>query len=216
MDDAAHHRGMAEQVFRQELQKIVEGERVERRKDIEELNSELNSKFKADFKNKNVLSLQNRLLTLTEHIVHLNDVTERYETVARTIQGMTSGLNDVIFDVDREARNPHDIILSEVEKDMLKRHGLGYLTQLLQPPKNLPAEIEGLRLRALSILTPQQLKLCQVLAEQDSDGQRNFLQHPRPDCRTVMDQVGVFLDADTRDTLHKLKFRYTFFEKTHR
>lgn len=55
------------------------------------------------------------------------------------------------------------------------------VAQLLNPGKTLTQDIDELRLRALSILSPQQQHLGRVLLEiQDLDGERNILHHPPP------------------------------------
>ncbi|KAJ7834764.1 hypothetical protein B0H14DRAFT_3708992 [Mycena olivaceomarginata] len=140
----------------------------------------------------------------TERTVVFNDVAEGYEVVTRSLQGMVFGLNNLIFDVERQERHlaGDDVLLTAIEKETLKSHGLGYFSRLLDPPQNLPSDVDALRLKAFNILSPQQQRLCRGLLDvQESDGQRNFLHHPRPDRNTVMDRVGDFLDDEDQNTL---------------
>ncbi|KAJ7804253.1 hypothetical protein B0H14DRAFT_3486473 [Mycena olivaceomarginata] len=78
------------------------------------------------------------------------------------------------------------------------------LSRLVDPPQNLPSNVDALRLKAFYILSPQQQRLCRGLLDvQESDGQRNFLPHPRPDRDTAMDRVGDFLDDEDQNTLRE-------------
>ncbi|KAJ7692980.1 hypothetical protein B0H14DRAFT_3662611 [Mycena olivaceomarginata] len=141
---------------------------------------------------RSILSIQDRLLSHTERTVVFNNVTQGYEVVARSLQGM-------VF-----ARHPGDVLLTAIEKETLKSHGLGYLSRLLDPPQNLPSDVDALRLKGFNILSPQQQCLCRGLLDvQGSDGQRNFLHHPRPDRDTAMDRVGDLLDDEDQNTLRE-------------
>lgn len=78
------------------------------------------------------------------------------------------------------------------------------VAQLLNPGKTLTQDIDELRLRALSILSPQQQHLGRVLLEiQDSDGERNILHHPRPDRSTALDRMRTLLNNGAFQTLRE-------------
>ncbi|KAJ7778764.1 hypothetical protein DFH07DRAFT_539576 [Mycena maculata] len=64
-----------------------------------------------------ILSLQDRLVKQTERIIFFDDVTEVYESVARSLQ---------------------DLVLSVEEKDFLKSKGLGYLSNYCIPRRTYP------------------------------------------------------------------------------
>ncbi|KAJ7925987.1 hypothetical protein B0H13DRAFT_1974132 [Mycena leptocephala] len=204
MDGAAQHCSMVQDIFTDELRKVVEEMGVEYRRDIDQLRLDSDrlradhNELRADLK-KNILSLQDRLVSQTERIIFFDDVTEVYEAVGRSLQG----LSDWIFDVERPRRSPEEVVLTVTEKKSLKSHGLGYLSRLLDPPQDLPNHINALRLKALGILSPQQQHLCRVLVDvQESNGERHFLHHPRPDRDTAMDRVGEYLDEESKHTLH--------------
>lgn len=73
--------------------------------------------------------------------------------------------------------------------------------RLLDHPQNLSNDVDALRLKALHILGPQQQHL--LVDMQESDSQRNFLHHPRPDRDTTMDRLGEFLDEEAKYTLRE-------------
>ncbi|KAJ7070579.1 hypothetical protein C8F01DRAFT_1106918 [Mycena amicta] len=147
---------------------------------------------------KYILSMQRQLGHQSECTVNCNNVTEAWEVVARCIQAF----NDFVFDPERPASGPEEVILTVDEKAILTSSGLIYLTQLLNPPNDLPARVDTVRLRALSILSPQQQDLCRVLVTlQDSNTKQNFIHHRRPDRTTVMDRLDPFLDDEEKSTL---------------
>ncbi|KAJ7487944.1 hypothetical protein FB451DRAFT_1225988 [Mycena latifolia] len=222
MHNAAQDRDRLAGIFRQELRNTVNDLRNEHRQDIARLEQEI-AKNTADLTQtradsiqnradsiqnradsiqnradliraqRTILSVQDHLIRQTQSAVLFNDITESYEVVSRVLRG----LNDIIFDVDRQPQYPADVVLTAVEKEGLKMHGLGYLAQLLHPPETLTQDIADLRLRALTILSPPQQHLARVLLEiQEFDGQRNLLHHPRPDRITAMDRMRRLLDDD--------------------
>lgn len=78
------------------------------------------------------------------------------------------------------------------------------VAQLLNPGKTLTQDIDELRLRALSILSPQQQHLGRVLLEiQDLNGERNILHHPRPDRSTALDRMRTLLNDGAFQTLRE-------------
>ncbi|KAJ7142867.1 hypothetical protein C8R44DRAFT_846643 [Mycena epipterygia] len=191
LDNAAQDRDRLTRIFREELRKTAD-DLLEHRQDIMRLEQNIARTQRT------ILSLQDHLIRQTQSSVLFNGVTESYQVVTRALRG----LNDIIFDVDRQPRYPGDVVITAVEKETLKIHGLGYLSQLLHPPETLTQDIDDLRLRALDILSPQQQHLARVLLEaQESDGQRNFLHLPRPDRSTAMDRVRDFLNEEEQQTL---------------
>ncbi|KAJ7709180.1 hypothetical protein B0H14DRAFT_3642249 [Mycena olivaceomarginata] len=191
------HRHDIEQLagrFDREHREVVDEGRAEHRQHIDRLDrehrevvNEVRAEHLADSIRiqSSIFSIQNRLVSHTERTVVFNDVTEGYEVVTpRHLAG--------------------DVLLTVIEKETLKSHGLGYLSQLLDPPQNLPSDVDALRLKAFNILSPQQQRLCRGLLDvQESDGRRNFLHHPPPDRDTAMDRVGDFLDDEDQKTLRK-------------
>jgi predicted RNA-binding protein len=96
MDGAAQHRSMVQDIFTDELRKVVEEMGVEYRRDVDQLRLDSDrlradhNELRADLK-KNILSLQDRLVSQTERIIFFDDVTEVYEAVGRSLQGMVFG-----------------------------------------------------------------------------------------------------------------------------
>ncbi|KAF7352145.1 hypothetical protein MVEN_01177700 [Mycena venus] len=130
--------------------------------------------------------VQDRLVGLTENAVILNDITEVQESISRSLQAFS----DIIFDVDRSG--PPYPILTQDEKDTLKRSGLGYVTQLIKPPAYVKADADTLRLKALGILSTHQQRVCRALMDKLDKRriQRNQDHHPRPDLTTALARVG--------------------------
>ncbi|KAJ7508447.1 hypothetical protein B0H11DRAFT_1965036 [Mycena galericulata] len=78
------------------------------------------------------------------------------------------------------------------------------VSRLLNPLEDLPSEADILRLKALSILSPEQHQLCRALVDaQEPDNKRNILHHPRPDRDTAMDRLAEFLDEEVRHAFEK-------------
>ncbi|KAJ7511824.1 hypothetical protein B0H11DRAFT_1953157 [Mycena galericulata] len=78
------------------------------------------------------------------------------------------------------------------------------VSRLLNPLEDLPSEADILRLKALSILSPEQQQLCRALVDaQEPDNKRNILHHPRPDRDTAMDRLAEFLDEEARHAFEK-------------
>ncbi|KAJ7825021.1 hypothetical protein B0H14DRAFT_3727145 [Mycena olivaceomarginata] len=171
---------LVERRFKEKLQRVVDEGRVQHRHDLEQLAGRFDREHREVVEvraehlaasiraQRSILSIQDRLLSDTERTVVFNNVTEGYEVVARSLQGM-------VF-----ARHPGDVLLTAMEKETLKSHGLEY---------------------PFNILSPQQQRLCRGLLDvQESDGRRNFL---RPDRDTAMDWVGDFLDDEDQNTLRE-------------
>ncbi|KAJ7309962.1 hypothetical protein DFH08DRAFT_899033 [Mycena albidolilacea] len=189
----AQHQHDIEQLagrFDREHREVVDEGRAEHRKHIDwldrehrEVVNEVRAEHLADSirVQRSIFSIQNRLVSHTERTVVFNDVAEGYEVLARSLEG----LNDLIFDVERQARHPGDVLLTAIEKETLN-------------------DVDALHLKAFDILSPQQQRLCRGLLDvQESDGRRNFLHHPRPDRDTAMDRVGDFLDEEDQNTLRE-------------
>ncbi|KAJ6467223.1 hypothetical protein DFH09DRAFT_1223738, partial [Mycena vulgaris] len=187
MHNAAQDRERLAGIFTRELRKTVDDLRSEHRQDISRLEQGISKNRVESIRAQ--MTLQDHIIRQTQSAVLFNGVTESYEVVSRALRGK---------------RNPGDVILTAVEKETLKVHGLGYVAQLLNPGKTLTQDIDELRLRALSILSPQQQHLGRVLLEiQDSDGERNILHHPRPDRSTALDRMRTLLDDGAFQTLRE-------------
>ncbi|KAJ7234742.1 hypothetical protein B0H12DRAFT_1076258 [Mycena haematopus] len=141
----------------------------------------MRSEFRSQFRELDIRQTSDRLIGQIQQTVSFNDTTEWYEAITRSFQG----LNDKVFNIQREPINAEDVVLNVWEKETLKLSGLGF---------------------PLQILTPEQQHLCRALAnlQEHSNGERNFIHHPRPDRETVMDRLREFLDQHTLQTLFDL------------
>jgi hypothetical protein len=101
MDEAPD---LVEWRFKEKLRRVVDEGRVQHRHDIEQLagrfdreHREVVDEVRAEHLaasirvQRSILSIQDRLLSDTERTVVFNNVTEGYEVVARSLQGMVFG-----------------------------------------------------------------------------------------------------------------------------
>ncbi|KAF8217061.1 hypothetical protein K438DRAFT_1748175 [Mycena galopus ATCC 62051] len=201
IDGASQHRDVVERIFTDKVQKVADEARAEARAQNRqnlELIERLEQQHRADSirVQQSIHSIQNRLINQTESSVNFNDVTELYGVIARSLQG--TSFNDYIFDCHRDGDN----VLTAGSKEKLQSYGLGYLSRLLDPPEEIPDDIDTLRREVLQILSPEEEHLCRLLmkVQESSDG-RHFLHHPRPDRATAMDRARNFLDDEAQRTL---------------
>ncbi|KAJ7747690.1 hypothetical protein DFH07DRAFT_830997 [Mycena maculata] len=163
-----------------------------------------------------MIAMQDRLIQITQATIHAAEINEKHEATDRCLRVF----NDIIFDTSRP-RSGGGRVLDTDRKRKLKNYGLGYITQLLDPPSSLPSHkfplphnIEKMRTWALDILTREQQELCRSLLIQFKAG-RNAQQHPAPDTETALEMTreaaGVhfaLLEATLRSNPKRIKLQH--------
>ncbi|KAJ7119627.1 hypothetical protein C8R44DRAFT_788554 [Mycena epipterygia] len=149
-----------------------------------------------------VLATQGHLLYhQRDYIAHVEQqeredmVVEKHESILSCLQAF----NDIIFNVNRPARNTGTLPITQTLKDALRKAELGYITHLFDPPNRLlplAEDVKKNRDSALAILTPVERSLCNSLVMSLKQGRdkRNRQQHRKPDRATAfarLQQLGL-------------------------
>ncbi|KAF8217194.1 hypothetical protein K438DRAFT_1798430 [Mycena galopus ATCC 62051] len=145
---------------------------------------------------RDVVRLRQEHIQTTSLLVPKQDVVERHESISRIIQAF----NDVVFDTARaRGTGPRACVLKQTQKDLLKMHGLNYITRLLHVPREKLKKNRALKrahTAALSILSLEEQELCKFLVEAFEEGResRNFQQHERPDAATALERANLAIN----------------------
>ncbi|KAJ7685707.1 hypothetical protein DFH06DRAFT_49294 [Mycena polygramma] len=157
------------------------------------------------------LDNQAELIRLKELEVASAIINEVHEVIDRCLRAF----NDIMFDSKRTSGPLRK--MSNERRQRMKKHGLGYITYLLDP-SSLPKHHRPMNSQTqrdlswtIEILSKDELELCHALHDKWKEGRdaRNVQQHPVPDIATALERSGsvagrhqalltTFLETDPR------------------